>query len=345
MAKVFHASIEGAQHGGKGLKGFLRFAQEAGAAGAIPSNFLLQGKDGQLLPAKEIKATFEEAGLTLDAISAHCPFWVHTSAWTDSPTIKPFLPKEMASKSLADIEQWAEDYCLRLLDLCAELGVGVVPMFWGVAYGWEAATGYPWGFWKGPGYDLIAEGDERFVRKTEGLRNWARKLEIILAHEIHPGTAAVCAQDFLHLVELCDGDKCLGVNADPSHCWEGEDWETRFRLVGNWVYCAHLKNYHIVPGKPLRCMDPVWANRAMQFTLLNRGDHNLVQYTRLLLQIGYPQRYCTLTGAKTAPLAGEAEDDSIALDEVSAKGISFIARHCCFDAAEVSFEEGMGEQE
>ena len=35
MAKpIYHSSIEGAQHGGKGLEGFLSFAKEAGAATA-----------------------------------------------------------------------------------------------------------------------------------------------------------------------------------------------------------------------------------------------------------------------------------------------------------------------
>jgi len=39
MAKpIYHSSIEGAQHGGKGLEGFLAFAKEAGAAGAQPSH-------------------------------------------------------------------------------------------------------------------------------------------------------------------------------------------------------------------------------------------------------------------------------------------------------------------
>ena len=44
MAKpIYHSSIEGAQHGGKGLDGFLKFAKEAGAAGAQPSTYMLEG--------------------------------------------------------------------------------------------------------------------------------------------------------------------------------------------------------------------------------------------------------------------------------------------------------------
>ena len=46
MAKpIYHSSIEGAQHGGKGLEGFLAFAKEAGAAGAQPSHYMFEDGD------------------------------------------------------------------------------------------------------------------------------------------------------------------------------------------------------------------------------------------------------------------------------------------------------------
>jgi sugar phosphate isomerase/epimerase len=166
-----------------------------------------------------------EAGWHLGALpllGAH-----HRLDW-ESLRCGPFIPADVAKKSPEGIEQWAEDYTLKLLDLCVELNVKILPMFWGVAFGWEVATGYPWGFWSGGDFDLIKEGKERFVKKTEKIRAHANQLGIYLAHEIHPGTAAMCADDFLMLVDACGGDKCLGVNADPSHCWEGEDWETRF---------------------------------------------------------------------------------------------------------------------
>src|SRR3954466_8841308 len=87
---IFHASIEGAQHGAKPLADFLAYAKRSGASGAQPSNYMLQG--GKLFKsAKEIKAAFDNAGLTLDGVSGHCPIWVHTTAWTESPTIRPFI--------------------------------------------------------------------------------------------------------------------------------------------------------------------------------------------------------------------------------------------------------------
>ena len=337
----YHASIEGAQHGAKSLADFLAYAKRSGAAGAQPSNYMLQG--GKLFKsAKEIKATFADAGLLLDGVSSHCPIWVHTTAWTGSPTIRPFIPPDVAKKSPADIEKWAENYVLKLLDLCAELGVKIVPMFWGVAFGWEAATGYPWGFWAGPAYDLIKEGRERFVKKTKKIRDHARKLDIKLCHEIHPSTGAATADEFLSLVEITGGDKCMAVNADPSHCWEGESWETRFLKVGQYVCAAHVKNFVIRPGFPLRTLQPNWTDRAMQFTDLPSGDLNMNRYVELLLKIGYPTRYCQIQGTKTAPLVVEAESAHRDLDSTSANGVAYVRDNLCLTPAAGSFEDGMG---
>ena len=337
----FHPSIEGAQHGAKSLPEFLDYAKRSGAAGAQPSNYMVQGDKG-FQKAKEIKKIFDDRGMKLDGISAHCPFWVHTTAWTGSPTVRPFLPPDVAKKSPAEIEKWAEDYLLGLLDLCAELGVKIVPMFWGVAFGWEMATGYPWGFWKGGDYDMLEEGKERFVKKTQKIRDKARSLGIYIAHEIHPGTAAMCADDFNVLVKACDGDKVLAVNADPSHCWEGEHWETRFRKVAERVYACHVKNFVIRPNVPLRYMAGNWPDRAMQFVDIPSGDLNMVRYVEMLIGIGYPQRYCQIMGTETAPLIVEAESAYRDVDATSANGIAYTRDHLCFPIAKGSFEEGMG---
>jgi len=338
---LYHASIEGAQHGAKSLEQFLDYAKASGAAGAQPSNYMLQAGDG-FRKASEIRELFEARGLSLDGISTHCPVWVHTTAWTGSPTVRPFVPPDVAKKSPAEIEAWAETYLLQLFDLAAELKIRVLPMFWGVAFGWEAATGYPWGFWQGGDYDLIKEGQERFVTRTATLRKAANERGIILCHEIHPGTAAMCADDFTMLVDICDGDACLGVNADPSHCWEGESWESRFLKVGPRVYAAHIKNFVIRPGLPLRMMDANWQKRAMQFVDLPSGDINMQRYAELLHHIGYPARYRQVMGRASAPLVVEAESAHKDLDWTSANGVAYVRDHLCWPVAAGSFEDGMG---
>ncbi len=338
---VYHPSIEGAQHGAKSLAQFLDYAKASGATGAQPSNYMLHSDKG-LKSAKEIKETFEARAMTLDGISCHCPTWVHTTAWTGSPTVRPFIPADVAKKSPADIEKWAETYLLKFMDLAAELKVQILPTFWGVVFGWEMATGYPWGFWAGPGYDFLKEGQERFVKKTAKIRAHANKLGIYLAHEIHPGTAAMCADDFNMLVSICDGDKCLAVNADPSHCWEGESWESRFLKVGPRVYAAHIKNFVVRPGFPLRMMDGNWPKRAMQFVDLPSGEINMQRYAELLLHVGYPQRYCQVMNTKTAPLVVEAESAYRDLDATSANAIAYTRDQLIFPLAAGSFEDGMG---
>lgn len=338
---AYHASIEGAQHGAKTLAQFLEYAKKSGAAGAQPSNYMLEAGNG-FKTAKEVRDTFEKAGLHLDGISAHCPFWVHTSAWTGTPSIRPFISPDLAKKSPSEIERALEDYLLRLLDLCAELNVKIVPMFWGVAFGWEIATGYPWGFWKGGDFDLVKEGKERFVTKTAKIREKANQLGIFLAHEIHPGTAAMCADDFNTLVEACGGDACLGVNADPSHCWENEGWEARFLKVRSRIYGCHVKNFVIRPNVPLRMMEPNWPGRAMQFVDLPSGEINLARYVELMVHVGYQDRYCKIMGTQSAPLVVEAESAYRDVDATSTNGIQYVRDHLCFPLAAGSFEEGMG---
>src|SRR6185369_4847731 len=150
----FHPSIEGAQHGAKNLEQFLDFAYKNGAKGAQPSNFMLENVNGGFRDPKQIADLFRDKELILDGVSAHCPFWVHTTAWTGSRTILPFVPSKTVKNTTEAIESWAEGYIPRLLDLCAGLGVKIVPLFWGVAFGWVLATGYPWGFWNSTYYDL-----------------------------------------------------------------------------------------------------------------------------------------------------------------------------------------------
>ena len=345
--KLFHPSIELGQHSGKGLKGAATFAKNAGATGVILSNFLLQKDDeGTLLPASEIEACTDAIGVHIDAVSAHCPFWAHTSAWTGTKSFHKFVPTAVTKMELKAAEQWLEDYILRVLDCCAALGVKTVAMFWGVAQGWELATGYPWAMWEGPGYDLVKEAKDRFPQMTKKIRDHARALGIKLCHEIHPNTFAMCARDFEMTVQICDGDECLAALADPSHTGEGEDFRTRFLhpAVRERLFLAHVKDMVVRRAMALRCMEPDWKNRPMHFTALGKGDLNLTEFVNVLFEAGYGQRYCKLVGSESAPLAAEAESAHQGLDETAAQGIAFVRDQLCFDVATVSFEKQMGQK-
>lgn len=342
MAKtIFHTSIEGAQHGGKSLDEFVAFAKNAGADGAGPSNYHVEKGDG-FMSGKEVKETFEKHGMKLDGISAHCPFWAHTTAWTGSKTVWPFLPEALRKESPEKAEAHMENYLLKFMDLCAEVGAKAIPMFFGVTCGFEMASGYPFGFFQGPGYDLEKEALERFVTKTEKIRNHARKLGLKLCHEIHPNTAAMCVDDYNAILGAVDGDECMGVTADPSHCWEGEDMYVRFRAVADRCYAAAVKNFVILNGRPLRKMQGDWKKRAMQFTDLATGDMNMMRFVELLVEIGYPELYCKLMGTSTAPLVTEAESAHRDLDATATNAIKYTRDNLVWPVAGGSFEEGMG---
>jgi hypothetical protein len=80
----------------------------------------------------------------------------------------------------------------------------------------------------------------------------------------------------------------------------------------------------------------------MQFVDLPSGDLNMARYAELMINIGYPQRYCQVMGTKTAPLVVEAESAYRDLDATSANGIGYVRDNLCFPVAAGSFEDGMG---
>ena len=339
---LYMSALEGAQHGGKSLEELIAFCEAAGFEGVQPSNYHFVKKDGKLMTADEVRAAFAGKKVKLVGISAHCLTWVSGSAWTGTKCIRPFIPSSLHTASVVEIETWADDSMRAVLDLAAELGIKVVPMFWGTLYGLEVASGYPWGFFSGPGYDLIKEGSDRFVKQTQLIRDHARALGISLAHEIHPGTAAATADEFLHARKICDDDVVLGVNADPSHCWEGEDWLTRFTKVGPYITGVHVKDHVVRPGHPLRSFLSDWKDRGMQFCQLGEGKIDLPGFVQLMARVGYADRYNKAHGTTQAPLVGEAESAVYELDVASSNAAEYINRKLCLPYAAGSFEEGMG---
>ena len=161
---------------------------------------------------KEIKQTFEKAEMKLDGVSAIARFWVHTTAWTGSPTIRPFIPADVAKQTARTNRKMGGRLPAQAL--------------WIFAPNWALKSARCSGAWLSAGNwppvirgvsgraattISLKEGQERFVKKTEQTsRNSANSLGIYLCHEIHPGTAAMCADDFNMLVKICDGDQMPG---------------------------------------------------------------------------------------------------------------------------------------
>lgn len=359
-----HSSFEAAQYGDMALTVLLDFAEEIEADGVQPSNGHLEDGKGGFIPVATVRKEFADRGLTWDGISAHCPFWVLLAAWTGTKGNWPFIPEDKRDAEPQVVEDWAEGYCLDLLDYANEAGIKVIPMFWGPAFGLEVMGGYPWPFFSGPGYDFIKEGKLRFVHKTKKVRDRARQYGQVLCDEIHPSTAAMCKDDFHMLLDITENDPVMAVIADPSHCSEGEPWWVRFGdpRIAPRIYAVHLKNHHVRQGLPLRMMNPKWSKRAMQFTDLKTGDLNMKRFVELMMQLGWPQRFLAkmappeiaddaepaptdIAKPKTAPLTTEAESDGELKTSVTAKAVEYTRDELVFEPPEGSFEEAMGQQE
>ena len=329
---------------------------QAGAAGAQPSNYLVgdSTRPGKILPASVVKGVFEgvsnQSGSLIqpDGFSGHCLAWVLLAAWTLTKTLRPFVPTDILHKGVEGIEVWAEDQLIQLIDLSAECDIKVLPLFWGPAYGYEVASGYPFGFWKGGSgeleYDLPKEGDERFLTKTAKVRDHAKKVGMKLAHEIHKNSAAATANEFHHLRKICgdsDTDPTMVVIADPSHGWDQEDFFARFRSVGRLVYSAHAKFIMTRPG-PMAEAEPSWRKRAQYLGPLDANPLWMRQYVELLHDVGYVQRWLSLhPKRKTAPLVCEAEYEYDDGDRTTMDGIRFIKEKLLFVPGG-SFEDGIG---
>ena len=235
---------------------------------------------------------------------------MHTTAWTGSPSIRPFIPADVAKKSAAKIEKWAENYLIKLFDLAVELGVKILPTFWGVAFGWEVASGYPWGFWAGGDFDLIKEGQERFVKKTAKIRKAANDRGIVpRATRSIPAPRAMCADDFNMLVSICDGDKCLARERRPEPLLgRRELGDAASSRSARASMPRTSRTSSSGPGMPLRMMNGNWPQRAMQFVDLPSGDINMQRYAELLVQIGYPARYNQVMGRADRAAGGRSRE-------------------------------------
>jgi len=135
--------------------------QEIRRDGAQPSNYMLNNEKG-LKSAKKLRIPLRRQNDPRRCFGA-LPHLGQTTAWTGSPTIRPFIPPMWQKKS-PPISRNGRRLCAAVAGLCAETGIKVVPMFWAWLR-WEVATVIP-GFLEGWRLRLIAEGQDRFVKKT-----------------------------------------------------------------------------------------------------------------------------------------------------------------------------------
>ncbi|MGO8678242.1 MAG: hypothetical protein ACLQVX_20560 [Limisphaerales bacterium] len=295
-----------------------KYATESGARSMMITNYLLNGPGhGEnckivFRNPKEVRQVLGGLGIVAPAISAHCASYAHLSAKWGAEYADKFVPASVLAKGLDYVESWSEEYLIGLLETGTAAGIHIYGWFWGLWGNPVLHSGYPWVFgWDG----MMAAGLERFRVKTAKLRARADKLGAYLAHELHPGSGAICSRDFGLLLMATDYDKCLCVWGDPSHCWAGETWTQRFTspLVAPRVIGSHAKNFKYLEGASTLMISEDWTQRGHQFCGHGEGAVNLESYTKMLLAIGAGDRFCAITGGNVMPMYSEAEDSILPL--------------------------------
>ncbi|MCY2962433.1 MAG: TIM barrel protein [Planctomycetota bacterium] len=302
----------------KTLEAVASYATGCGARSLMISNYLLHGPghgdNGRIVfrePA-EIRQALADAGIVAPVISAHCAGYAHLSAHWGLEYADKFVPASVAAKGTQYVEDWSEEYILGLLETGTALGIHIFGWFWGLWGQPVLHSGYPWVFgWD----DMLARGLERFRDKTARIRARANQLGAYLAHELHPGTGAICARDFGLLLMATDYDPSLCVWGDPSHCWAGESWTRRFTspFVAPRVVGSHAKNFKYLEGASTLMISEDWSQRGHQFCGHGEGEVNLESYAKMLLAIGAGDRFCAIQGGDLMPIYSEAEDSILPL--------------------------------
>jgi sugar phosphate isomerase/epimerase len=300
------------------LEAVAQYATGCGAKSLMISNYLLHGPghgdNGKIVfrDATELRQLLSAAGIVAPTISAHCAAYAHLSARWGTEYAASFVPPDVAAQGTQYIEDWSEEYLLGLLEAGSAMGIHIFGWFWGLWGHPVLHSGYPWFF----GWDnLMAEGLNRFRDKTARIRARAKELGVYLAHEIHPGTGAICSRDFGLLLMAADYDPSLCVWGDPSHCWAGESWTARFSspFVAARIVGSHAKNFKFLEGASTLMISEDWSRRGHQFCSHGEGEVNLVSYAKLLLSLGVGERFCAITGGEVMPMYSEAEDSILPL--------------------------------
>jgi sugar phosphate isomerase/epimerase len=295
-----------------------KYATQCGARSVMITNYLLNGPGhGEnckivFRNPKEVRQVLGRLGFVAPVISAHCASYAHLSAKWGLEYAEKFVPPSVLAKGAQYVEQWSEDYLIGLLDTGTAAGIHIYGWFWGLWGNPVLHSGYPWTFgWEA----MMAAGLERFRLRTSKIRAQANKAGAYLAHEIHPGTGAICSRDFGLLLMATDYDKCLAVWGDPSHCWAGEKWTQRFTspFVAPRVMGSHAKNFKYLDGASTLMISEDWTQRGHQFCGHGEGEVNLESYTKMLLAIGVGDRFCSVMGGDLMPIYSEAEDSILPL--------------------------------
>ncbi|MBI2888565.1 MAG: TIM barrel protein [Candidatus Liptonbacteria bacterium] len=321
---VFTFGPELAQYGALSLGEALGFAKAIGSDVAQPSGNhidLIQASADSEYRGGVLRA-FDEADIPLLSVSIHCDTYA-ALAVRDDEKAKMFTPSRIQGFPADDTSNQHLQRLALMIQGAAELGIPALHLFWGApknlpAYKWPPITA-----------EQIAAMREEFVRLVKPLQELAAKLGIKLCHEIHFGTIAMNADDFITIWEMLGKPDNFGAGFDPSHFWHGETWWQaldKLRKAGVKVFLAHAKNTSLFAGRAILGYQADDRLLGMSFASLDspHGIVDFVQYGGMLTLSGIVEFWFGM--GLPVPLYAEAENPFFRIEDVSRKAIEHL-RH------------------
>jgi len=241
---------EGAQHGGKPLPQLLIDAGNAGFDVMQPSanHIDLARCAVDAAYCAWVKAVHTAAGIPLLSVSVHMDAYLLMAAIHD-PRAREILGEDpkLTDEQLRTV--LLHKMALILIG-AARLGIRALHLFWGQP---GSVPLYGWPFHPAGGTNVKAMR-ALFVQIMKPLVRLAEQLGIFLCDEIHFGTIATNADDYIAVWEELGKPACLVLGFDPSHFWHGETWWQaldKLRKAGIKVILCHFKQTVLLAGRPM----------------------------------------------------------------------------------------------
>ncbi len=319
---------EGAQHGGQTLPQLLINAGDAGFDVMQPSGSHIDlarcATDSTY--AIWVLAVHKAAKIPLLSVSVHMDAYFLMSAVHD-PRARAILGPDR-QLSDAQIQLACQFRMALIIQGAARLGIQVLHLFWGQP---GTVPPYGWPFHETGGANVERMRDE-FVKWVKPLIELATKLGVYLCHEIHFGTIALNADDYITIWEKLGKPKHFALGFDPSHFWHGEPWYIaldKLRRAGILVIVCHFKQTLLLPGRPMLGYEADDRLRGMMFgsldSQLGMVDMNLYAGQLTLPGTGLVDFW---HGQCDLPIPGyaEAEDPHWETWGVLVRGVQFLQR-------------------
>jgi len=194
-----------------------------------------------------------------------------------------FAPAEVQGNPAARTK-WAVEQVKLCIKASKNLGLTAMPSFTGALL-WP--TMYPWP--QRPA-GLVEEGFKELAKRWKPIFDYADKMGVDVAFELHPGEDLHDGETFERLLKATGNHPRLAINYDPSHfVLQCMDYVGFIDAYGPYIKAFHVKDAEFVPSARAGVyggyMD--WKNRPGRFRSLGDGQVDFSQVFSRLTAVGY----------------------------------------------------------